>query len=158
MSGVIKTFIYSKAERSLSYSIMVKCFIFHLASHLMRSAGIGHTSFVFRILKFTMLMVFANQYCLFLTNHSTDRMRKYLTTQNLIIDINTKNCRVLGEHLNLFFLRSSSNYWLLFQNYSLSGLRQHTTYNISLAARNLEGVGPADSVMLKTEDGGEILI
>ena len=40
------------------------------------------------------------------------------------------------------------------KNYSLSGLSQHTTYNITLAARNLEGVGPADSVVLRTEDGG----
>jgi len=31
---------------------------------------------------------------------------------------------------------------------------QHTTYEITLAARNLEGTGPKDIVILKTEDGG----
>jgi hypothetical protein len=41
------------------------------------------------------------------------------------------------------------------QNYSLSGLQQHTNYILSLAAKNLEGTGPEDSIQLRTEDGGQ---
>jgi hypothetical protein len=44
---------------------------------------------------------------------------------------------------------------LLVQNYSLSGLQQHTNYILSLAAKNLEGTGPEDSIQLRTEDGGQ---
>ena len=35
---------------------------------------------------------------------------------------------------------------------------QHTTYEITLAARNLEGTGPKDIIILKTEDGGKNII
>jgi hypothetical protein len=43
---------------------------------------------------------------------------------------------------------------LFIQNYSLSGLQQHTNYILTLAAKNLEGMGPEDSIQLRTEDGG----
>ena len=41
------------------------------------------------------------------------------------------------------------------QKYSLSGLLPHTTYIITLAAKNLEGTGPEAVIELRTEDGGE---
>ena len=40
------------------------------------------------------------------------------------------------------------------QNYSLSGLLPHTTYIITLAAKNLEGMGPEAVIELRTENGG----
>ena len=41
------------------------------------------------------------------------------------------------------------------QKYSLAGLQAHTTYIITLAAKNLEGTGPEAVIELRTEDGGE---
>ena len=40
------------------------------------------------------------------------------------------------------------------QNYSLAGLLRHTNYIVSVAAKNLEGLGPAATIELRTEDGG----
>ena len=39
------------------------------------------------------------------------------------------------------------------QNYSLASLMRHTTYLVTLAARNLEGTGPRATIELRTEDG-----
>ena len=41
-----------------------------------------------------------------------------------------------------------------FQNYSLTGLSRHTDYIVTVAARNLEGLGPEATIQLRTEDGG----
>ena len=40
------------------------------------------------------------------------------------------------------------------QNYSLTGLSRHTNYLVTIAAKNLEGLGPEASIQLRTEDGG----
>ena len=40
------------------------------------------------------------------------------------------------------------------QNYSLNGLLRHTNYIVTVAAKNLEGLGPEASIQLRTEDGG----
>ena len=42
----------------------------------------------------------------------------------------------------------------IFQNYSLTGLSRHTDYIVTVAARNLEGLGPEAIIELRTEDGG----
>ena len=42
-----------------------------------------------------------------------------------------------------------------FQNYSLTGLSRHTDYIVTVAARNLEGLGPEAVIELRTEDGGQ---
>ena len=42
----------------------------------------------------------------------------------------------------------------IFQNYSLTGLSRHTEYIVTVAARNLEGLGPEAIIELRTEDGG----
>ena len=42
-----------------------------------------------------------------------------------------------------------------FQNYSLTGLSRHTDYIVTVAARNLEGLGPEAIIKLRTEDGGQ---
>eukprot|EP00090_Calanus_glacialis_P045882 TRINITY_DN8764_c0_g1_i1.p1 TRINITY_DN8764_c0_g1~~TRINITY_DN8764_c0_g1_i1.p1 ORF type:complete len:894 (-),score=170.55 TRINITY_DN8764_c0_g1_i1:336-3017(-) len=39
------------------------------------------------------------------------------------------------------------------QNYSLNGLLRHTNYIVTLAAKNLEGMGPEAAIELRTEDG-----
>ena len=41
------------------------------------------------------------------------------------------------------------------QKFSLSGLLPHTTYILTLAAKNLEGLGPEAVIELRTEAGGE---
>ena len=41
------------------------------------------------------------------------------------------------------------------QNFSLSGLLPHTTYILTLAAKNLEGLGPEAVIELRTETEGE---
>ena len=41
------------------------------------------------------------------------------------------------------------------QKFSLSGLLPHTTYILSLAAKNLKGLGPEAVIELRTETGGE---
>ena len=38
--------------------------------------------------------------------------------------------------------------------YSLNGLQRHTNYILTVAAKNLEGLGPEASIQLRTEDGG----
>lgn len=43
----------------------------------------------------------------------------------------------------------------LFQNYTLENLEKHTDYIVSVAAKNLKGFGPEDSIELRTEDGGK---
>ena len=40
------------------------------------------------------------------------------------------------------------------QNYSVTGLSRHTEYLVTVAAKNLEGLGPEASIQLRTEDGG----
>ena len=40
------------------------------------------------------------------------------------------------------------------QNYSVTGLSRHTDYLVTVAAKNLEGLGPEASIQLRTEDGG----
>ncbi len=40
------------------------------------------------------------------------------------------------------------------QNYTIGGLQKHTTYAITLAAKNLKGLGPNATIELRTEDGG----
>ena len=44
------------------------------------------------------------------------------------------------------------------QNFSLTGLLRHTNYVLTVAAKNLEGLGPEASIELRTEDGGIIEI
>ena len=48
-----------------------------------------------------------------------------------------------------------SSFRSFFQNYSLEGLEKHTDYLVTVAAKNLKGLGPEDSIELRTEDGGE---
>ena len=42
-----------------------------------------------------------------------------------------------------------------FQNYTLEGLDKHTDYLVTVSAKNLKGLGPEDSIELRTEDGGK---
>ncbi|XP_040572850.2 putative receptor-type tyrosine-protein phosphatase mosPTP-1 isoform X2 [Lepeophtheirus salmonis] len=42
---------------------------------------------------------------------------------------------------------------LRIQNYTLSNLQKHTEYRVSIAAKNLNGIGPEASIELRTEDG-----
>ena len=46
------------------------------------------------------------------------------------------------------------NIMLLFQNYTIGNLQKHTNYVITLAAKNLKGLGPNATIELRTEDGG----
>ena len=41
-----------------------------------------------------------------------------------------------------------------FQNYTLKRLEKHTNYIVTIAAKNYVGLGPADVIELRTEDGG----
>ena len=41
-----------------------------------------------------------------------------------------------------------------FQNYTLKKLEKHTNYIVTIAAKNYVGLGPADVIELRTEDGG----
>ena len=41
------------------------------------------------------------------------------------------------------------------QNYTLEGLDKHTDYLVTVSAKNLKGLGPEDSIELRTEDGGK---
>ena len=43
---------------------------------------------------------------------------------------------------------------LLFQNYTIGNLQKHTNYLVTLAAKNLKGLGPNATIELRTEDGG----
>ena len=45
--------------------------------------------------------------------------------------------------------------FLSFQNYTLRQLLKHTNYVITLAAKNLKGLGPNATIELRTEDGGQ---
>ncbi len=44
---------------------------------------------------------------------------------------------------------------MIFQNYTISRLEKHTTYLVTITAKNLMGLGPAASMELRTEDGGK---
>ena len=41
-----------------------------------------------------------------------------------------------------------------FQNYTIGNLQKHTNYIVTLAAKNLKGLGPNATIELRTEDGG----
>ena len=46
----------------------------------------------------------------------------------------------------------------ILQNYSITGLKRHTNYEVTVAAKNLEGLGPPATIQLRTEDGGNTII
>ncbi len=54
----------------------------------------------------------------------------------------------------LTFLETASHVTVSLQNYTLRNLQKHTNYVITLAVKNLKGVGPNATVDLRTEDGG----
>ena len=45
-----------------------------------------------------------------------------------------------------------------FQNYTLKRLEKHTNYIVTIAAKNYVGLGPADVIELRTEDGGRFYL
>ena len=45
-----------------------------------------------------------------------------------------------------------------FQNYTLKKLEKHTNYIVTIAAKNYVGLGPADVIELRTEDGGRFYL
>ena len=48
-------------------------------------------------------------------------------------------------------------YLLLLQNYTIGNLQKHTNYVVTLAAKNLKGIGPNATIELRTEDGGDYI-